>query len=125
MGENDKSLSSIFVGVNLYFFFYRFLDASTLNWWPPASYVRRKKSFFQLVLPVSFATGLQAGENTTWKAGESSNAAWKQFFIPAFHGHGWLFKDESHVYSIDGSTGHLGKLIVYGCSLQGSAPGDF
>lgn len=61
-------------------------------------------------------------ENVPW---ESFSATWKQFFIPAFHGHGWMCKHVSYVYSRNGSSGHLGKLIVYGCSLQVSAPGDF
>lgn len=87
--------------------------------------MRRNKSFFQLVLPVSFATGLQAGENVTWKRGESFSATWKQFFISAFHGRDWMFKYVFCVYGMDGSSGHLDKLIVCGCSLQVSAPGDF
>lgn len=71
----------------------------------------------------------QAGEGVIFapvcKTGESLNAVWKQFFIVIFHDHNWIFKGVSYVYRIDGSYGHLEKLIVYGCSLQVLAPGDF
>lgn len=34
--------------------------------------------------------GLQAGENVENVPWESLSATWKQFFIPAFHGRGWM-----------------------------------
>lgn len=49
----------------------------------------------------------------------------KQFFILVFRGRNWIFKCVSYVYGIDGSSGHLDKLIVYGCSLEALAPGGW
>lgn len=51
------------------------------------------------------------------KTVETLNAVWKQFFIIVFHAHNCMFKYVLYVYGVDGSSGHLEKLIVYGCSL--------